>query len=175
MPLIPPGGRIPSGVGGRIYVNSLGNDQDPGSPYFDLARWHVDSIYHNAECTHSGCYGSAARRQVLYDFRFQAEVPFDIDNPPEMLLGDSMTVCIRFNFGDVNIDPAVYGMDAEQKYYFAPSCVLDNVQTILDATGRDVIRQVVQGSANSLLFFLPDQMSALQNYRAYLNGRKWAT
>ena len=174
MPVLP-GGVIPSGVGGGIWcgaipddLTSTGDDDD----YFDVATWQLHSLYVNAECTHSGTYGAISRRQVAYDFRFSASVPYDYDNPPEQLLNDGIGVAIRFDLGDVTQDPQLIAAHEQQKFYFAPSAFIDVARTVLDARG-DVIRQDIQGSGNSLIFLFPEESAAWNDYKQYLQNRGW--
>ncbi len=174
--MIAPGGRIIGGFGGRVYVNPLGTDQSAGK-YFDVADWQVQSIYHNAECTHSGTFGAITRRLVAYDFRFSATVPYDYDHPPEQLLNDAQSVAVRFNLGDVTEDPMAKeaGLVAsDQKYYFAPSALIDVASTTC-RPGGDVIRQQIQGSGNSVIFLCPEELTAANEYLRKLSARGWNT
>ena len=173
---IPPGGLIPSGIGGGIYVGTLGDTSKDNADYFDVAGWTLQSIYHNAECTHSGTWGAISRRLVAYDFRFTASVPFDYnEKPPEQLLNDGQSVGIRFDIGDVTQDPLLSQQNGlVQRYYFAPSCLIEEARPVLDATGRDVVREIVTGVGNSIIFLLPDENDAWNAYKGYLQGRGWA-
>lgn len=166
-----PGGRLISGIGGRIYVNQgpIPNDELSGT-YFDVTQWSLMSENIMAECTHSGTWGAISRRLVGFDFRFSASIPFDYDKPPETLLGYYTSVAVRLNIGDVTQDPIAMG-DGQwpsQKFYFAPSAYLERVHTILNAA-RDVVRQEVIGVGNSLIYLLPDYQSGLGNYDQYIS------
>ena len=184
-----PGGKVFGGTGGRIYVGDLGDmslltdtdtvpDPDGDLPtFFDVAQWQLQSLYHNAECPHSGCYGAIARRVVAYDFRFSASIPFDYDNPPEQLLNYPQSVGLRFNLADVTQEPTAQALNidpGDQKFYFAPSALIDDAVPVLDAA-RDVIRIQVRGSGNSIIFLLPDESDDWNDYKQYLVNRGWLT
>lgn len=164
-----PGGAIISGIGGRIYVDSLPSDISDltsADSYFDISQYQLQIIYLNAECPHSGTFGAIARRRVGYDFTFQATLPLDQGNFPGELLEDDQSVAIRFNLADTSIEPNAVYMGMQQRYYIAPSVLLTRVVTILDATGRDVIRQEIVGVGNSKIFLLPDHENEFNTYLA---------
>ena len=187
---VPPGGIIPCGIGGRIYVNEIGGDPMAGTsvrapggavPMFDVSNWQIQDIWHNAECTHSGTFGAISRRLVAFDFRWFATVAYDIENPPDTLLDTYQPVVIRFNIGDASLDPNQSSAGISQSFYMAPSALIDVCRTVLDATGRDVVRQEVSGSGNSVLMLInpnaeygDDSSWWYNSYKPYLVSRGWA-
>ena len=132
---MPAGGLIPSGIGGCIATGNLGDDlttpdwteaqagnvddQDDGQGILDIGRWVLETLYELRECPHSGCLGAIARRLVAYDFRFNLEVPYDYNNPPDELLVSPLSCPIRFNLADVTQEPLLRANDAQQRFYIA--------------------------------------------------------
>ena len=180
---IPPGGLIPSGIGGCLQVGALGTDLSSPAPIdhadqgiLDVATWSLQEMFITAECTHSGTYGAVTRRRVAYDFRFSVSIPYDYENPPDELLAGAQSIALRLNLGDVRQDPLLnQQLDAsQQRFYVAPSAFLETAQPVLDARG-DVIRIQCSGVGNSLIFLFPDDQSSYSNYLSYLRSRGWLT
>ena len=177
MVYIPPG-NVLSGVGGCVYVASFGQQfTQQNSTKIDIANWVVEQIPRNAECTHSGTWGAISRRRVAWDWRARIVVPLDMKNIPEYLLEDDGSVALRLNIGDPTLDPGTTSSGHsgdEQHYYFAPSGYLEGVRTILDAEGKDVIRQEAIVVGNSIMCILPDDNAFFTSYLNYLRGRGWS-
>jgi len=196
-PVIIPGGKIIGGMGGRIYTGPIGSDVayfkqrnaqeniegiatgdgDPG--YCEVDQWTISRQWINAECTHSGTYGAVTRRNVAFDWHFQASFPADQDNLPDRIFGfntgdDAGTIntAVAFFLGDVKINVEAVAMEMEQRFYFAPMCIIRDVHPVLSAA-RDVIRYQVSGEGNSRLWLIPDEEDACTAYTAYLQARGW--
>jgi hypothetical protein len=177
---IPSGGLIPSGIGGCLIVGQLGADlttpQDTEAQakqgLLDVARWTLQSLFLTAECPHSGTFGAISRRRVGYDFRYSCELPYDYNNPADILLGAATTVALRLNLADARQEPLLLSNNAVQKFYIAPSCILEAAIPVLNAVG-DVIRIACHGSGNGLIFLFPEQADIYRAYVAYMNQRGW--
>jgi hypothetical protein len=197
MPVIP-GGKIIGGMGGRIYTGPIGSDiayfevrsaeeqiegisasdGDPG--YLEVEQWTISRQWINAECTHSGTYGAITRRSVAFDWQFQCSLPADQDNLPDRIFGfngvedgpEFVNTAIAFFLGDVKINVEAVAMDMEQRFYFAPMCIVRSIQPVLSAA-RDVIRYHVSGEGNSRLWLIPDETESCGKYLTYLESRGW--
>ena len=196
MPVIP-GGKIIGGMGGRIYVGTMGRDPsffsgqdatteistvedgggDPG--FLDVEQWTISRQWINAECTHSGTYGAITRRNVAFDWHFQASLPADQANMPDRLFGplnmdeaEFINLSVAFFLGDVVINEEAKSMDMEQKFYYAPMCIIRSIQPVLSAA-RDVIRYQITGEGNSRLWLIPDEQEDCTRYISYLKTRGW--
>ena len=183
---IPPGGLIPSGMGGRVYAGNLdvnlnqamtGIDLPPGVLATDVGRWSLQARAILAECPHSGCYGAIARRVVAYDWRATLSIPYDYLQPPDINFNAPQSVAVRFNIGDVDQDPLLASQNfaLDQQFYVAPSAFLEAVQPVLDGAGRDVVRIDLSLAGNSLIFRLPAQLDQYTDYKNYLVSRGWLT
>jgi len=195
MPVIP-GGNIIGGMGGRIYTGPMGSDYsyfksrsateniedastgdgDPG--YLEVEQWAISRQWINADCTHSGTYGAITRRLVAFDWQFQASLPADQENLPDYLFAYSpdsaefVNTAIAFFLGDVKINVEAVAMGMEQRFYFAPMCMIKSCQPVLSAA-RDVIRYQISGEGNSRLFLIPDEETPCSDYLRYLKDRGW--
>ena len=183
MPL-PPGGLIPSGIGGRVYGGTLGTDLTQaltGAPPFpanvmmtDVGGWRLQALAIAAECTHSGTYGAITRRVVAYDWTATLGIPYDYKNPPELIFNAPQSVGVRLNLGDVTQDPLLSQQAGiKQQFYVAPSGLLTAVRPVLDGAGRDVVRIDLVIAGSSLILRLPDQQQEYTDYIAYLVSRGW--
>ena len=153
-----PGGQIISGIGGCVFKLPPGSTSMGSAQRLDVAAWALQEIYLDAECTHSGTWGCVARRRVAYDWMAQISVPMDQSSGstiPGILLRDNESIGLRLNLGDVTMDGAAAAMGMTQKYYHGPSGILSQVRTILDATGKDVIRQDAMVKGNGPAVHVP--------------------
>ncbi len=184
---MPAGGLIPSGIGGCLVVGVLGADlttpdnTESGADYddddngiLDVGRWRLQELFLTGQCPHSGTLGAISRRRVGYDFRFFCEIPYDYENPADEVLAGATTIGLRLNLADVKQEPLLAANDAPQRFYIAPSCILEEAIPVLDAVG-DVIRMTCQGSGNGLIFLFPDDQDAYTAYKQYMNSRGWNT
>ncbi len=181
MPM-PAGGLIPSGIGGCLCAGDLGADltgpdctEAQGSienGLLDVGRWQLQELFLVAECPHSGTWGAISRRRVAYDFRYSCEIPYDYNNPADELLAGAATIALRLNLADVTQEPLLAANDADQRFYVAPSCILEMAIPVLDARG-DVIRMTCHGSGNGLIFLFPDDQESYKSYMHYMNQRGW--
>jgi hypothetical protein len=181
---MPPGGLIPSGIGGCLCVGDLGTDLTTpdwteaqcsiSNGLLDVGRWFLEELFITAECPHSGCWGAIARRRVAYDFRFNLEIPYDYNNPPDEMLAGAASVGIRFNLADVTQEPLLAANNAEQRFYVAPSAFMERAVPVLDARG-DVIRMNVTGLGNGIIFLFPDDQANYKAYIQYMQKRGWLT
>jgi hypothetical protein len=179
---MPAGGLIPSGIGGCLFAQPLGTDlttpdytEAQGNTregLLDVGRWLLQELFLAAECPHSGTWGAISRRRVAYDFRYSCEIPYDYNNPADELLAGAATIALRLNLADVTQEPLLAANDAEQRFYVAPSCILEAALPVLDARG-DVIRMTCHGSGNGLIFLFPDDRNFYQSYMQYMNRRGW--
>ncbi len=197
--MIIPGGKIIGGMGGRVYVGSLGDDENalgnfggvnlPAAPngepgYLDISQWMVDREWITAQCPHSGTYGAISRRIVAFDWNFALSMPVNQDNMADRLLGflpltdagnpNGINVALAFYLGDVKINPEAIAMGMAQRFYFAPAAVIRRARPVLNAVG-DVIRMDVAGEGNSRLYLISDEKADCDAYIGYLKGRGWWT
>ena len=61
------------------------------------------------------------------------------------------TIALRLNLADVTQEPLLAANDAQQRFYLAPSCILEAAIPVLNAVG-DVIRMTCHGSGNGMIF-----------------------
>jgi hypothetical protein len=188
-----PGGLIPSGIGGRLYVGNLGNVGDILNPSLgptgttnavvqDVINWALERQDVVATCPHSGTYGAISRRYVAFDWRAQINIAYDYTTaPPEELLfvGAAQsnlghTIGLRLNLADVTQDPLLLAYSASQRFYFCPSVVLERARPVLNAQG-DIIRMACELSGNALMFLFPNDQTSWNTYQTYLNSRGWNT
>lgn len=142
----------------------------------DVSHWALNRLYRNEEVTHSGSFGAILRRRVGLDYQFRANVPWMIDNPPDVLLesGNSVSLCLWFGAAlSYPNEPGILSNVGrspinKRRCYFSPSALLDRAVTITDSTGTKIIRQEVEGSGNSLVFLLPDESVLARMYLQYL-------
>jgi hypothetical protein len=175
-----PGGFLIAGIGGFVNVQGVvgpNGSYVPGAVPVRLhvGRWAVNRIYRNEEVTHSGSYGAILRRRVGLDYQFRAEIPFDLRTPPDMLLESGNSVALTFWMGasesyptdraEYNVASAISVM--KRRCYWTPSALLDVATPVCDSTGTRIIRYDVQGSGNSLMFMLPDEIDQARAYLAY--------
>jgi len=184
MPVIP-GGKIIGGMGGGICFGPMGTDpanfDNDGTNdfYLDVDQWSITRQWINADCTHSGTYGAVTRRNVAFDWHFQASVPLDQVTIPETLLaynsGDdpnTINLAAAFFLGDTARNQEAIAMEMEQKFYYAPMCIIRSCQPVLNAA-RDVIRCQISGEGNSRLWLIPNEETACSQYLTYLKDRGW--
>jgi hypothetical protein len=179
---IPAGGLIPSGIGGCLVAGDLGADlttpdctEAQGSPQgglLDVGRWQLQELFLTGECPHSGTMGAISRRRVGYDFRYSCEIPYDYNNPADEVLSGATTIALRFNLADATQEPLLAANHAAQRFYIAPSCILEAAIPVLDAVG-DVIRMTCHGSGNGLIFLFPDDADSYKSYLTYMQSRGW--
>ena len=187
-----PGGQIIGGMGGRIYVGQMGvapavfkgydAAHEPGSNYLEVDQWALVRQWINAECPHTGTYGAITRRNVAYDWQFQCSLPLDQQHFPDWILGvlpsdiaespANVNNSIAFFLGDVTINVEAVTMGMQQRFYYAPACIIRSCQPVLNAS-RDVIRYQVSGEGNSRLWLIPNEETDCSNYLNYLKGRGW--
>ena len=182
MGTMPAGGLIPSGIGGCLVAGELGADlttpdctEAKGSiqnGLLDVGRWQLQELFLTGQCPHSGTMGAISRRRVGYDFRYSCEIPYDYNNPADELLAGATTIALRLNLADVTQDPLLAANNAQQRFYIAPSCILEVAIPVLDAVG-DVIRMTCHGSGNGLIFLFPDDQDSYKSYVSYMQSRGW--
>ena len=170
-----------SGMGGHLYITKalidtsgeeLGNIVQTG--ILDVGRWQVRHKHILSEVTHSGSLGAVKRAVVAADFQFAVACPWNARNGikgvtvegsddgvlfgflQEILTGNvsvGYTVGMQFHLGDhehyvdlngtvAHDDPAWMGAD---------EVLVEDFNTICDATGRDVVRVDFIGWGKSLL------------------------
>jgi hypothetical protein len=161
MPTNMPGGKLISGMGG--YTNII-------SPYngnmtrLDLASWRISRKMKLFRKGHSGTLNAIATRIVAQDWSAQIKIWWDIGNEPEALLGSGWGCGIQFGMGSY-AGQASYGA-TQQSFYLAPSAMLSSLDVDDSSEGNDdgivMAQAVVVG--NGLLFELPSQLSAYQQY-----------
>ena len=192
MPVLP-GGKIISGVGGRLWISNIqpgflaptralfqgSGGLDPkgwrvtGAPnplFLDVQQWSIARTTILAEIPHSGCVGGVTRRVLGYTWRFSASLPLDQSRFPESLLIDD-SFAIAFYLGDVTINPEAVYMNMNQAYYFSPRVCLTHIGPVLNATG-DVIRINISGEESCRLFLIPTEQDLCDKYITYLNVHK---
>lgn len=192
--MILPGGQIIGGMGGHILVGPMGASSEallnPGHTsgavqpvdgslfVIDVKRWELYRNWIEAECPHSGTYGAITRRVVAFDWYFQANMPLDQNNFPELAFepvplsevdtyAQWINCAVALWLGDVTINPEAVAMGMTQSIYYAPVAQLHTSVTALDASA-DVIRASVQVKGNSRLWLLPnDQEDSDEAYLYY--------
>ena len=157
------------GIGGQLRISNASNNIVGGVSYpdggtnFEISKWEIYHEYKNVDVTHSGSNGAKKYKRVSVDFRFKAEIPFDIGQPlgqfPELaflpgwamssdtgeVLRDS-SIQITFRCGDSAFyNPGTY------QYYHCPEVLLNKCDIICDSTGEDILRVIVEGQGSGLL------------------------
>jgi len=175
-----PGGNLVQGMGGFVvaaagpvdvsdWSAAANGSYSTNGRRLDVSRWMVQRIRRETEVTHSGCMGAITRRSVAFDYLFRCEIAYDVDNPPDVLLGNTSMVGLCFLLGD----PSAYTDADSVKRYCSPAGMLLDAQTVTDSTGTDVVRQIVTGKGSSLMFLLPDEATAYATYLAALQQKGW--
>jgi len=174
-----PGGNLIVATGSYMRVRQFGTDPEaaPASGVsdvpFDVGKWNVVNILRETEVTHSGCMGAPARRRVLEDYQFRCDICYDKDSPPPVILGSASSVGLTFFLGDPTPYIGSGGSYATAPRYVSPSGLVTSCFTIADSTGTDIIRTIIEGKANSLMFLLPDAAVAYAAYIAALKAKGW--
>jgi hypothetical protein len=158
-----PGGMILSGFGGNIAFNKR---DGTGFYRVDVAGWELENIHINKECPHSGSVGAISRRRTGLDWKCKANIWFTAGNSIERYLrsGWGFETILYLSSHD-----AWLGYGVTESYYYSPSALLDTIRTIDNSDGKDIIRQEITFSGNSLLFLLPEEQTAWDNYYSILS------
>lgn len=157
-----------AGSGGHLLVSRFTARDDNGAPkddptnlskmlelgkFFEIGRWVIRHKYILAPSTHSGLNGALGRTVVAQDFDVFLQLPWNPREAPsrdresvgfmeELLFGvknSDRNISIMFHMGD----PLLYPDDNRAGYYHAPQVLLEEVETINDATGQPSIQNVV--------------------------------
>jgi hypothetical protein len=173
-------GDIISGCGGYIAAWAYnGNGPDSNETRLDVSQWEIQELFHNAECTTTGCMGAMNHRRVVLGYRFKCSIPFDLTQlTPRIMLKSCNTVQLRFNLGNPAEGqyPPGYGVGFWQ-YYFSPAALLEEVHTISNAA-KDVIRVDCTGIGASHMFLCGgldgnNETGLLQAYLTAQARRGW--
>lgn len=165
MQIVRPGGEFITGFGGHILVTPPGQST---AVEIMVAQWQLVLYFRNAECTHTGCMGAPARRRVLYDYSFAAELPVQKQIPADVYLAREDTVGLELLKGD----PADY-TQGQAESFKSPAAILSTARTVLDGTGKNILRMDVAGDAASLMFHLPFERESYDWYIQQLQDRGW--
>ena len=152
-----PGAHIRS-YGGVIQLQTSNYRDDV---YLEVGRWELKRIFEEAPLECSGLLGAPSSRRVSYRNTFAFETVFDKRWPPDYIFRPIDGVNCYFMYGnpDDYMEGSTGSSDFEYtpRYYWVPIACLDSASPILDANGKKMVRQVVQGHSRGHVYLTPDE------------------